>query len=376
MISMSQPESLLASRTFWPRRPMASDSCSVPTMTSSGKSSPASSILAGAAAALLLGLTPSLASAIGEGDFDEAEWAKLRERIHYVQSDAYDHDNWGALVDVLAAAEDRTRVAYLATAPNLFGPISQGLRKNGLVTDNSRIVLENCGNVDPSSIDDYLARGGYQALGTCLETLSPQRVVELVEAAGLRGRGGAGFPAAMKWSLAANEPAPKFVICNADEGDPGAFMDRSILEGDPHAVLEGDDLGNLVAKLGLGQLQQLGLGPDVASLLGPAGTVRRLGLGGPQITAQDGHFRGPGDFDFLVIVTLAAFKAFHLVFAGFRPEPAPLIGSAHQDSIFRQSDDRYGADLIIKRCIGVFVNLGDAALIGMALHLQALLEMS
>ena len=79
---------------------------------------------------------------LGSGDFEAAEWAKLRERIHYVQSDAHDHDNWGALGDLLAGAEDRIRVAYLATAPSLFGPIATGLKKNGLVTGNSRIVLE------------------------------------------------------------------------------------------------------------------------------------------------------------------------------------------------------------------------------------------
>jgi glucose-6-phosphate 1-dehydrogenase len=79
---------------------------------------------------------------LGSGDFEEAEWARLRDRIHYVQSDAYDHDNWGALAELLAGAEDRIRVAYLATAPSLFGTIAQGLKKNGLVTANSRIVLE------------------------------------------------------------------------------------------------------------------------------------------------------------------------------------------------------------------------------------------
>ena len=79
---------------------------------------------------------------LDSGDFEEAEWAKLRDRIHYVQSDAYDHENWGALNELLAGAEDRIRVAYLATAPNLFGTIAQGLKKNGLVTANSRIVLE------------------------------------------------------------------------------------------------------------------------------------------------------------------------------------------------------------------------------------------
>ena len=84
----------------------------------------------------------ALRANLREGEFNDDTWAAFRERIHYVQSDAFDHDNWGALVDILAGAEDRTRVAYLATAPNLFGPISQGLRKNSLVTANSRIVLE------------------------------------------------------------------------------------------------------------------------------------------------------------------------------------------------------------------------------------------
>jgi NADH-quinone oxidoreductase subunit F len=107
-------------------------------------------------------------------------------------------------------------------------------------TDASpRVVLENCGIVNPLSIDDYLARDGYRALRTCLERITPAQVIETIEAAGLRGRGGAGFPAAVKWSLARQQPAPKYVVCNADEGDPGAFMDRLILESDPHRVIEG-----------------------------------------------------------------------------------------------------------------------------------------
>jgi NADH-quinone oxidoreductase subunit F len=103
----------------------------------------------------------------------------------------------------------------------------------------ARIVLENCGVVEPLSLDDYLARDGYAALRACVERHSPQRVIEIVEASGLRGRGGAGFPSAVKWSLVHHEAAPKYVICNGDEGDPGAFMDRLILESDPHRVVEG-----------------------------------------------------------------------------------------------------------------------------------------
>jgi NADH-quinone oxidoreductase subunit F len=103
-----------------------------------------------------------------------------------------------------------------------------------------RLVLRNAGLIDPESIDDYIAAGGYEALRKALSEMTPGGVIEEVKASGLRGRGGAGFPAGMKWELCARQEAtPKYMIVNADEGDPGAFMDRSILEGDPHSVLEG-----------------------------------------------------------------------------------------------------------------------------------------
>ena len=103
-----------------------------------------------------------------------------------------------------------------------------------------RIVLRNCGVINPERIDDYLARGGYQAIQKVLDKGEPAWVIEEMKASGLRGRGGAGFPTGLKWSFAAgNQADVKYVVCNADEGDPGAFMDRSVLEGDPHAVLEG-----------------------------------------------------------------------------------------------------------------------------------------
>jgi len=102
-----------------------------------------------------------------------------------------------------------------------------------------RIVLENCGEIDPLNIDDYLARDGYRALEKCL-ALGPEAIIKAVSDSGLRGRGGAGFPTGRKWSLARAQDAPaKYVICNGDEGDPGAFMDRLVLEADPHRVLEG-----------------------------------------------------------------------------------------------------------------------------------------
>jgi len=102
-----------------------------------------------------------------------------------------------------------------------------------------RIALRNCGVIDPENIDEYIAFDGYKALGKVLLEMTPQETIELVKASGLRGRGGAGFPTGLKWEFTAKaENDKKYVCCNADEGDPGAFMDRSILEGDPHSVLE------------------------------------------------------------------------------------------------------------------------------------------
>lgn len=102
-----------------------------------------------------------------------------------------------------------------------------------------RIALRNCGVINPENIDEYIAREGYQALGKVLGELGDQKTIEIMKKSGLRGRGGGGFPTGLKWQFAnANQSDEKYVVCNADEGDPGAFMDRSILEGDPHTVIE------------------------------------------------------------------------------------------------------------------------------------------
>ncbi|CEQ05023.1 iron-only hydrogenase [[Clostridium] sordellii] len=102
-----------------------------------------------------------------------------------------------------------------------------------------RIALHNCGYINPEKVEDYLANDGYLMLGKCLTELKPEEVIEEVKISGLRGRGGAGFPTGIKWEATRKSPSnQKYVVCNADEGDPGAFMDRSILEGDPHKVLE------------------------------------------------------------------------------------------------------------------------------------------
>jgi len=113
------------------------------------------------------------------------------------------------------------------------------LNETPFYKSQERIALRNCGVINPEEIDEYIALDGYLALGKALTEMKPQEVIDLIKASGLRGRGGAGFPTGTKWQFAANNAADeKFVVCNADEGDPGAFMDRSVLEGDPHAVLE------------------------------------------------------------------------------------------------------------------------------------------
>lgn len=117
--------------------------------------------------------------------------------------------------------------------------VEMSLDNIGFYKKQKRVALRNCGVIDPERIEEYIAFDGYKALGTCLTEYTPQQVVDVVKASGLRGRGGGGFPTGMKWQFCANEKnEQKYVICNADEGDPGAFMDRSVLEGDPHAVLE------------------------------------------------------------------------------------------------------------------------------------------
>lgn len=114
----------------------------------------------------------------------------------------------------------------------------------GFYKKQTKIALRNCGLINPDDIEEYIARDGYRALGKALLEMSRDEVVEEMIASGLRGRGGGGFPTGVKWRFAmANESDQKFIICNADEGDPGAFMDRALLEGDPHSVLEGLMIG-------------------------------------------------------------------------------------------------------------------------------------
>lgn len=115
----------------------------------------------------------------------------------------------------------------------------KSLNETDFYKKQHRVALRNCGVINPENIDEYIALDGYAALGKCLTEYKPEDVIQVIKDSGLRGRGGAGFPTGLKWSFAAaNQADQKYVCCNADEGDPGAFMDRSVLEGDPHAVIE------------------------------------------------------------------------------------------------------------------------------------------
>ncbi|MBT3380249.1 MAG: NADH-quinone oxidoreductase subunit NuoF [Lentisphaerae bacterium] len=135
-------------------------------------------------------------------------------------------------------------VRDLMYTPPEGGPTIPKLSDIGFFGKQRLIALANRGLINPESIDEYIGRGGYDALATALTQLTPEDIVKEIKSSGLRGRGGAGFPTGLKWEFCkAAMGSPKYVICNADEGDPGAFMDRSIIESDPHAVLEGMAIG-------------------------------------------------------------------------------------------------------------------------------------
>lgn len=123
----------------------------------------------------------------------------------------------------------------------------------GFYKKQVKVVLKNCGFIDPESLSEYVAVGGYQALFKALTSMKPEMLISIVKNSGLRGRGGAGFPTGLKWEFTSSQlEAEKFIVCNADEGDPGAYMDRSILEGDPHVVLEGMIIGAYAIGASLG----------------------------------------------------------------------------------------------------------------------------
>ncbi|MBQ6714024.1 MAG: NAD(P)H-dependent oxidoreductase subunit E, partial [Clostridia bacterium] len=131
------------------------------------------------------------------------------------------------------------RLVYSDTGAETKSDEVVPLSETAFYKSQNRVVLRNCGVINPEEIDEYIAMDGYAALGKALTEMTPEEVIKTISDSGLRGRGGGGFPTGFKWSLCApNKADQKYVVCNADEGDPGAFMDRSILEGDPHCIIE------------------------------------------------------------------------------------------------------------------------------------------
>ena len=171
----------------------------------------------------------------------------LQDRVHLVKTGCFGLCAEGPILVVYPG-----NVMYTNVQSDDINEIWEAHIKNGQVVERltseneqdffskqMRISLRNCGRIDPENIDEYIAYGGYEALAKVLTEMEPEDVIKLMKDSGLRGRGGGGFPTGVKWDFAAQQQkTEKYVVCNADEGDPGAFMDRSVLEGDPHSVIE------------------------------------------------------------------------------------------------------------------------------------------
>lgn len=171
------------------------------------------------------------------------------------------------------------------------------------VGKQQRVVLRNCGVINPENIEDYIAVDGYKAIEKVLTSMKPEEVIEEIKVSGLRGRGGAGFPTWFKWNAAKQSPGnEKYLVCNADEGDPGAFMDRSVLEGDPHSLIEGMIIGGYA----MGATQGVILLPCGVSSCDQEtgdryGSGQRKGLPGQE------HLRQRFDFDLRIKAGPGAF---------------------------------------------------------------------
>ena len=210
------------------------------------------------------GCTSSGSKAVQEAFLENIEAFGLSEEVKLVQTGCFGLCALGPVViiypegtfysrvspeDVKEIVEEHLlkgrvveRLVYADTgeeADAIREKVNVSLNDTAFYRSQKRIVLRNCGVIDPDNIEEYIARDGYAALGKVLTEMTPEEVIAVVSDSGLRGRGGGGFPTGRKWALTAPNKAPqKYVVCNADEGDPGAFMDRSVLEGDPHCIIE------------------------------------------------------------------------------------------------------------------------------------------
>ena len=200
----------------------------------------------------------------------------------------------------------------------------KGLNDTNFYKKQKRVALGNCGVINPEDINEYIAYDGYQALAKCLTQLTPEQVIQIVKDSGLRGRGGGGFPTGLKWSFtAANKADQKYVVCNADEGDPGAFMDRSVLEGDPHCIIEAMAICGYATGATEGYIYVRAEYPiAVARLQIAINQAREMGLLGKNI------FGSGFDFDLFVKLGAGAFvcgeeTALMTSIEGNRGEPRP-----------------------------------------------------
>ena len=200
----------------------------------------------------------------------------------------------------------------------------KGLHDTAFYRKQKRVALANCGVINPEDINEYIAYDGYQALAKCLTELTPEQVIQIVKDSGLRGRGGGGFPTGLKWSFtAANKADQKYVVCNADEGDPGAFMDRSVLEGDPHCLIEAMTICGYATGATEGYVYVRAEYPiAVARLQIAINQAREMGLLGKNI------FGSGFDFDLFIKLGAGAFvcgeeTALMTSIEGNRGEPRP-----------------------------------------------------
>jgi len=245
-----------------------------------------------------------------------------QEKITYVQMNA----EKAARVAHAHLANGRVVAEYTIGAAT--GEAGEGeilpLTATAFYKKQRRVALRNCGVIGPESIEDYIAAEGYQALAKALTQMQPAGVIQAMKDSGLRGRGGGGFPTGLKWSFTAGNPADqKYVICNADEGDPGAFMDRSILEGDPHCIVEAMALCGYATGATIGYIYVRAEYPLAVQRLEKAiADARALGLLGKDI------FGSGFDFDLFIRLGAGAFvcgeeTALMASIEGRRGEPRP-----------------------------------------------------
>ncbi len=255
--------------------------------------------------------------------------------IVYPEGSFYSHVKVSDVPEIVSEHLLKGRIVQRLLFHEVSHDVEMSLDNIGFYKKQKRIALRNCGVIDPERIEEYIAFDGYKALGKCLTEYTPQQVIDVVKQSGLRGRGGGGFPTGLKWQFCANEKnEQKYVICNADEGDPGAFMDRSVLEGDPHAVLEAMAIAGYAIGANMGYIYVRAEYPIAVKRLEIAiGQAREMGLLGKDI------FGTGFEFDIDIRLGAGAFvcgeeMALIASIEGHRGEPTPKPPFPAQRGLF------------------------------------------